>query len=197
MRSFEHNNSSVQQAGLLGHWSLTERCWHFVSSWNWKLDTNMKPLYYAVVNKPQLQDIRCYVQSYPQIHSTHEFLCCGQTNPGLNYTEWASGEGAAQGYSVPLRTGTCYIRHFGAVFARLLCSAGTTNENEFQFSGSPTPCVSNDVTFGHAHTLCSATWLNSLVNLLDGDKCQNAQTLKCCKCRSFSGDIESWEPSTF
>jgi len=67
----------------------------------------MKPLYYAVINKPQSQDIWCCVQSYPQIHTAHEFLCCGQTNPGLNYTEWASGEGAAQGYSVPLRTGTC------------------------------------------------------------------------------------------
>jgi len=29
--------------------------------------------------------------------------------------------------SVPLRTGTCYIRHFCVVFARLLCSTGITN----------------------------------------------------------------------
>jgi len=50
-------------------------------------------------------------------------------------------------------------KHFGVVFAGLLCSAGITNENEFQFSDSPTPLVSNDVTFGHAHTLCSAIWL--------------------------------------
>ena len=33
------------------------------------------------------------------------------------------------------------------------------NENEFHISASPTPRVSNDVTFGHAHTLCSAIWL--------------------------------------
>ena len=45
-------------------------------------------------------------------------------------------------------------RHFGAVLARLLCSARITNENGFQFCGSPTPRVSNDVTFSHAHTLC-------------------------------------------
>ena len=50
-------------------------------------------------------------------------------------------------------------RHFRVVFARLLCPAGITNENEIQFSGSPTPRVSNDVTFGHAHTLCSEIWL--------------------------------------
>jgi len=65
-------------------------------------------------------------------------------------------------------------RHFGVVFARLLCSAGITNENEFQFSGSPTPRVSNDITFGHTHTLfCN---MASLVNPLDGDNCQNAAT---------------------
>jgi len=40
-----------------------------------------------------------------------------------------------------------------------LCSAGITNENEFHISGSPTPRVSNDVTFSHAHTLCLAIWL--------------------------------------
>ena len=50
-------------------------------------------------------------------------------------------------------------RHFGVVFERLLCSAGITNENEFQFSGSPAPHVSNDVTFGHTHTLCLAMQL--------------------------------------
>jgi len=40
--------------------------------------------------------------------------------------------------------------HFCVVFARLLCSAGITNENEFHTSSSPTLCVSNDVTSGHA-----------------------------------------------
>jgi len=65
-----------------------------------------------------------------------------------------------------LSTGTCLLhqRHFGVVFARLLCSAGITNENEFKFSGSPTPRVSNDVTFGHAHTLCSQYNRAYLVN---------------------------------
>ena len=66
-------------------------------------------------------------------------------------------------------------RHFGVIFARLLRSAGITNENEIQYSGSPTPRVSNDVTFGHAHTLCSAIIMASLVNPLDGDKNNNAK----------------------
>jgi len=42
-------------------------------------------------------------------------------------------------------------RHFCVVFARLLCSAGITNKNEFHNSSSPTLCASNDVTSGHAH----------------------------------------------
>ena len=50
-------------------------------------------------------------------------------------------------------------RHFCVVFARLLCSAGITNENEFHTSSSPTLCASNDVTSGHAHSLCSEIWL--------------------------------------
>jgi len=50
-------------------------------------------------------------------------------------------------------------RHFGVVFARLLCFAGITNEDEFHTSGSPTPCVSNDVTFSHTQRLCLAIWL--------------------------------------
>ena len=37
-------------------------------------------------------------------------------------------------------------RHFCVVFARLLCSAGITNENEFHTSSSPTLCASNDIT---------------------------------------------------
>jgi len=52
-------------------------------------------------------------------------------------------------------------RHVCAVFARLLCSAGITNENEFHNSSSPTLCASNDVTSGHAHLLCSEIWLTS------------------------------------
>ena len=50
-------------------------------------------------------------------------------------------------------------RHFCVVFARLLCSAGITNENEFHNSSSPTLCASNDVTSSHAHSLCSEIWL--------------------------------------
>jgi len=50
-------------------------------------------------------------------------------------------------------------RHFCAVSARLLCSAGITNENEFHYSSSPTLYVSNDVTSGHAHSLCLEIWL--------------------------------------
>ena len=46
-------------------------------------------------------------------------------------------------------------RLFCVVFARLLCSAGITNENEFHSSSSPTLCASNDVTSSHAHSLCS------------------------------------------
>jgi len=38
-------------------------------------------------------------------------------------------------------------RHF-CVFAKLLCSAGSTNENEFHTSSSPTLCASNVVTSG-------------------------------------------------
>ena len=43
--------------------------------------------------------------------------------------------------------------HFCIVFARLLCSAGITNENEFHTSSSATLCTSNDVASGHAHSL--------------------------------------------
>ena len=50
-------------------------------------------------------------------------------------------------------------RDFCVVFARLLCSAGITNENEFHNSSSPTPCDSNYVTSGRAHSLCSEIWL--------------------------------------
>ena len=50
-------------------------------------------------------------------------------------------------------------RHFCVVFARLLSPAGISNENEFHTSSSPTLCESNDVTFVHAHSLCSEVWL--------------------------------------
>jgi len=43
--------------------------------------------------------------------------------------------------------------------SRLLCSAGIANENEFHTTSSPTLCASNDVTSGHAHSLCLETWL--------------------------------------
>jgi len=49
--------------------------------------------------------------------------------------------------------------HFCVVFARLLCSAGITNENKFHTSSSPTLCASNDIISGHAHPLCSNIWL--------------------------------------
>ena len=52
-----------------------------------------------------------------------------------------------------------HLRHFCVVFARLLCSAGITNENYFHTSSSPTLCGSNDITSGHAHSLCSEIWL--------------------------------------
>ena len=174
MRSFEHN-SSVQQAGLLGHWWLTECCWHFVSSWNWKLDTYMKPLYYAVVNKPQSQVIWCCVQSHPQIHTAHEFLFCGQTNPGLNYTEWASGEGAAQGYSVPLRTGTCYIRDILELFLQGY-SALQESQMKMNFNSAVVPHLA--IQRCHFQPCPYTLFSNAapLVNLLDGDKCQNVPT---------------------
>ena len=175
MRSFEHNNSSVQQAGLLGHWRLTECCWHFVSSWNWKLDTYMKPLYYAVVNKPQSQVIWCCVQSHPQIHTAHEFLFCGQTNPGLNYTEWASGEGAAQGYSVPLRTGTCYVRDILELFLQGY-SALQESQMKMNFNSAVVPHLA--IQRCHFQPCPYTLFSNAapLVNLLDGDKCQNVPT---------------------
>ena len=50
-------------------------------------------------------------------------------------------------------------RYFCVVFARILCSAGIANENEFHNSSSPTLCASNDITSGHAHSLCSEIWL--------------------------------------
>ena len=58
-----------------------------------------------------------------------------------------------------------YQRHYGVIFARLLCSVGITNE--FHLSGIPTPCihVSNDVIFGHAHILFDN--MASLVNPLE------------------------------
>ena len=65
-------------------------------------------------------------------------------------------------------------RHFCVVFARLLCSAGITNENEFHTSSSPTLCIqwrhfrpSPLTLFGN---------MASLVNLLSGDKWQNTAT---------------------
>jgi len=88
-----------------------------------------------------------------------------------------------------------HLRHFGVVFERLLWSAEITNENEFQFSGSPTPRISNDITFSHAH--------NSLLQygffsepprrrqMPKGDNLKRSESLL------FSGDIESLELSKF
>ena len=85
-------------------------------------------------------------------------------------------------------------RHFCVVFARLLCSAGITNQNEFHTSSSPTLCASNDVTSGHAHSLCSEIWFSEPTRRRQMAKYGN---LKHCESQSFSGDIESLEPSKF
>ena len=99
-----------------------------------------------------------------------------------------------QGYSVPLRTGTCYIRYFCVVFARLLCSAGIANENEFHTSSSPSLRTSNDITSGQAHSLCSEIcFFSEPTRWRQVAKYGN---LKRCDL-SFSGDIESLEPSKF
>ena len=52
--------------------------------------------------------------------------------------------------------GLLHQRDFCVFFARLLCSAGITNESEFHYSSSPTPRISNDITY--VHTLCSVIW---------------------------------------
>ena len=135
----------------------------------------MKPLYYAVVNKPQSQDIWCCVQSYPQIHTAHEFLCCGQTNLGINYTEWARSEGAAQGYSVPLRTGTCYIRDSLELFLKGYCAL-QESQMKMNFNSVVTAHLMYPMMslLPSPHTVCGD--VASLVNPLDGEKCQNALT---------------------
>ena len=46
-------------------------------------------------------------------------------------------------------------RYFCIAFAKTVCSAGITDENEFRTSSSPALYPSNDVTSGHAHTLYS------------------------------------------
>jgi len=130
----------------------------------------LKPLYYAVVSKPQLQDIWCCVQSYPQIHTAHEFLCCGQTNPGLNYTEWASGEGAAQGYSVPLRTGTCYIRDILELFLQGYCAL-QESQMKMNFNSAVTPHLVYPMSFSAMPKCTLFGDVASLINHLNGDKC--------------------------
>ena len=86
-------------------------------------------------------------------------------------------------------------RHFGVVFARLLCSAGITNENEIQFSGSPTPRVSNDVTLATpTHSVRQYGFFSEPPRRRQMPKSGN---LKRSESLLFSGDIESLEPSKF
>ena len=84
-------------------------------------------------------------------------------------------------------------RHFCVVFARLLCSAGITNGNEFHTSSSPTLCAFNEVTSGHAHSLCSEIWL--LSEPARWRQVAKYSNLKHCESLSFYGDIESYKPS--
>ena len=85
-------------------------------------------------------------------------------------------------------------RYFCVVFARLLCSAGIANENEFHTSSSPSLRTSNDITSGHAHSLCSEIcFFSEPTRWRQVAKYGN---LKRCDL-SFSGDIESLEPSKF
>jgi len=78
-------------------------------------------------------------------------------------------------------------RHFCVVFARLLCSAGIANENEFHTSSSPSLRTSNDVTSGHAHSLCSEICFFS--EPTRWRQVAKYGTLKRCEL-SFSGDRE-------
>ena len=88
-----------------------------------------------------------------------------------------------------------HLRHFGVVFERLLCSAGITNENEFQFSGSPTPRVSNDVTLATpTHSLRQYGFFSEPPRRRQMPKGGN---LKRSESLLFAGDIESLEPSKF
>ena len=86
-------------------------------------------------------------------------------------------------------------RHFCVVFARLLCSAGITNENEFHNSSSPTlvhPITSLPATPTHSVRkygfFSEPTWRRQVAKY---------GNLKRCESLSFSGDIESLEPSKF
>ena len=86
----------------------------------------------------------------------------GRTGEGKGETmlsEWRRWERGSINFSTIKDWDLLHQRHFCVVFARLLCSAGITNENEFHNSSSPTLCASNDVTSGHAHPLCSEIWL--------------------------------------
>ena len=57
--------------------------------------------------------------------------------------------------------GPATSKTFLCCFARLLCSAGITNGNEFHTSSSPTLCAFNDITSGHVHSLYLEIWLLS------------------------------------
>jgi len=62
--------------------------------------------------------------------------------------------------SVPLKTGTCYIRDIFVLFLQDNCALHELlMKMNFHTSSSPTLCASNDVTSGHAHSLCSEIWL--------------------------------------
>ena len=98
--------------------------------------------------------------------------------------------------SVPLRTGTSYIIDiFVLLFARLLCSAGITNENEFHNSSSPTLCASNDITSAMpTHSVRKYGFFSESARRRQVAKYSN---LKRCESLSFFGDIEGLEPSKF
>ena len=75
------------------------------------------------------------------------------------------------------------------------CSAGIPNENEFHTSSSPTLCASNHVTSGHpTYSVQKYGVLSEPTRWRQVAKYGN---LKRCESLSFSGDIESLEPSKF
>jgi len=96
--------------------------------------------------------------------------------------------------SVPLRTGTCYVRDI-FVFARLLCSAGITNEMNFTLAVAP--------SFVHPMTSLPAMPTHSVRKYgFFSEPTPRRQVakygnLKRCESLSFSGNTESLEPSKF
>ena len=126
----------------------------------------------VIVNSPQTSTSNVTINSSSQQSTSNVTINLSSqqsTFPLESHT--TSGSGSS---SVPLRTGTCYIRDIFVLFLQLLCSARITNENEFHTRSSP--------PFVHQMTSLLATPLTlfqnmaSLVNLLHGDKWQNTAT---------------------